>query len=182
MIKPIVPDLEIEGVKNEHLRMLNCFHPIILFWERGLRVVRSELVRRYTLANKLNPVIVNPHDAWIGLIASGFTIMNFATPFHSIGLRTLDDIEKAGVRLLHLQLPVPFDPQNIRNFSEGLDEILVIEEKNPTAEWLVKDALYGSANQPRVLGKTRPDGQPLMPSHGILDADASYRFVLTLCL
>ncbi|GIR36175.1 MAG: hypothetical protein CM15mP49_15600 [Actinomycetota bacterium] len=36
----------------------------------------------------------------------------------------------------------------------GLEEILVIEEKNPTAEWLVKDALYGSANQPRVLGKT----------------------------
>ena len=172
VINPIVPDLEIEGVKYEHRPDAKLLPPNNLVLERDLRIVRSELVRRYTVANKLNPVIVNPHDAWIGLIASGFTYHELRHALHSIGLRTLDDIEKAGIRLLHLQLPVPFDPQNIRNFSEGLDEILVIEEKNPTAEWLVKDALYGSANQPRVLGKTRPDGQPLMPSHGILDADA----------
>ena len=172
VIEPIVPDLEIEGVKYEHHPDAKLLPPNNLALERDLRVVRSELVRRYTVANKLNPVIVNPHDAWIGLIASGFTYHELRHALYSIGLRTLDDIEKAGIRLLHLQLPVPFDPQNIRNFSEGLDEILVIEEKNPTAEWLVKDALYGSANQPRVLGKTRPDGQPLMPSHGILDADA----------
>ena len=172
VIEPVVPDLEIEGVKYEHHPDAKLLPPNNLALERDLRVVRSELVRRYTVANKLNPVIVNPHDAWIGLIASGFTYHELRNALYSIGLRTLDDIANAGIRLLHLQLPVPFDPQNIRNFSEGLDEILVIEEKNPTAEWLVKDALYGSANQPRVLGKTRPDGQPLMPSHGILDADA----------
>tara|TARA_Y100001970_G_C14237011_1_gene862447 strand:+ start:166 stop:3672 length:3507 start_codon:yes stop_codon:yes gene_type:complete len=171
IIEPIVPNLEIEGVKYEHHPDAKLLPPNNLALEKDLRVVRSELVRRYTVANNLNPTIVNPPDAWIGLIASGFTYHELRHALHSIGLRTLNDIENAGIRLLHLQLPVPFDPQNIRNFSMGLEEILVIEEKNPTAEWLVKDALYGSANQPRVLGKTYPDGRPLMPSHGILDAD-----------
>ena len=171
VIEPIVPNLEIDGVKYEHHPDAKLLPPNNLALEKDLRVVRSELVRRYTVANNLNPTIVDPSDAWIGLIASGFTYHELRHALHSIGLRTLDDIESAGIRLLHLQLPVPFDPQNIRNFSRGLEEILVIEEKNPTAEWLVKDALYGSANQPRVLGKTYPDGRPLMPSHGILDAD-----------
>ena len=171
VIEPIVPNLEIDGVKYEHHPDAKLLPPNNLALEKDLRVVRSELVRRYTVANNLNPTIVDPPDAWIGLIASGFTYHELRHALHAIGLRTLDDIESAGIRLLHLQLPVPFDPQNIRNFSRGLEEILVIEEKNPTAEWLVKDALYGSANQPRVLGKTYPDGRPLMPSHGILDAD-----------
>ena len=150
--------------------------------EKDLRVVRSELVRRYTVANKLNPTIVDPSDAWIGLIASGFTYHELRHALHSIGLRTLNDIEKAGIRLLHLQLPIPFDPDNIRNFARGLEEIVVIEEKNPTAEWLVKDALYGSANQPRVLGKSYPDGTPLMPSHGILDANTMVQGIYDLSL
>ena len=171
IIEPIIPNLEIEGVQYEHHPDAKLLPPNNLALEKDLRVVRSELVRRYTVANNLNPTITNPPDAWIGIIASGFTYHELRHALHSIGLRSLNDIENAGIRLLHLQLPVPFDPQNIRNFSMGLEEILVIEEKNPTAEWLVKNALYGSANQPRVLGKTYPDGRPLMPSHGILDAD-----------
>tara|TARA_Y100001970_G_C14236605_1_gene862208 strand:- start:73 stop:3582 length:3510 start_codon:yes stop_codon:yes gene_type:complete len=171
VIDPVIPDLLIDGAAYEHRPDAKLLPPNNLAIERDLRVVRSELVRRYTIANQLNPTIVDPPDAWIGLIASGFTFHELRHALHAIGLCTLDDIEKAGIRLLHLQLPIPFDPANIRNFARGLDEIIVIEEKNPTAEWLVKDALYGSINQPRVLGKSYPDGRPLMPSHGILDAN-----------
>ena len=69
-------------------------------------------------------------------------------------------------------MPVPFDPDLVRTFARGLDEIIVVEEKNPTLEWLVKDALYGGPSQPRVLGKTHEDGRTLMKSWGRLDADA----------
>ena len=171
VIKPIIPDLLINGAVYQHKPDAKLLPPNNLAIEKDLRVVRSELVRRYTVANNLNPTIVDPPDAWIGLIASGFTYHELRHALYAIGLRTLKDIEKAGIRLLHLQLPIPFDPDNIRNFARGLEEIVVIEEKNPTAEWLVKDALYGSTNQPRVLGKFYPDGRPLMPSHGILDAN-----------
>ncbi len=172
LISPKVPDLEIDGALYEHRPDAKLLPPNNLKIEQDLRMVRSELVRRYTVANKLNPTTVDPSDAWIGLIASGFTYHELRHALHVLGLRTEKEISSAGIRLLHLQLPIPFDPENIRNFSRGLEEIIVIEEKNPTAEWLVKDALYGSAHQPRVLGKTHPDGRTLMPSHGILNADA----------
>jgi len=172
VVLPKVPDLEINGVPYEHHPDAKLLPPNNLEIEKDLRMVRSELVRRYTVANKLNPTTVDPTDAWIGIIASGFTYHEMRHALHVIGLRTHDEIAAAGIRLLHLQLPIPFDPQNIRNFSRGLEEIIVVEEKNPTAEWLVKDALYGSSHQPRILGKNHPDGRTLMPSHGILNADA----------
>jgi indolepyruvate ferredoxin oxidoreductase len=171
VVTPQVPDLRIDGVPYLHHPDAKLLPPNNLDIERDLRTSRAELVRRYTVANKLNPTTVDPPDAWIGLIASGFTYHEMLHALKNLGLRTNEEIASAGIRLLHLQLPVPFDPQSIRNFSRGLDEIIVIEEKNPTAEWLVKDALYGSSHQPRVIGKLHPDGRILMPSHGILDAD-----------
>ena len=172
IIDPQVPDLTIDGKPYLHHPDGKLLLPNNLDLEHDLRTSRAELVRRYTVANNLNPITVNPPDAWIGLIASGFTYHEMLHALSTIGLRTPREIFEAGIRLLHLQLPIPFDPQNIRNFANGLEEIIVIEEKNPTAEWLVKDALYGSSSQPRVIGKSHPDGRPLMPSHGILDANA----------
>ena len=172
IIDPQVPDLTIDGKPYLHHPDGKLLLPNNLDLEHDLRTSRAELVRRYTVANNLNPITVNPPDAWIGLIASGFTYHEMLHALSTIGLRTPQEIFKAGIRLLHLQLPIPFDPQNIRNFANGLEEIIVVEEKNPTAEWLVKDALYGSSSQPRVIGKSHPDGRPLMPSHGILDANA----------
>ena len=39
-------------------------------------------------------------------------------------------------------MPVPLDEQHVREFAHGLREVLVVEEKNPTLELLVKSALY----------------------------------------
>ena len=172
VVQPKVPDLTIDGVPYLHQPDANLLTPNNLDLERDLRTSRAELVRRYVVANELNPTTVNPPDAWIGIISSGFTYHQVIHALDALGLKSHHEIASAGIRLLHLQLPIPFDPQNIRTFANGLDEIIVVEEKNPTAEWLVKDALYGSAHQPRVLGKNHPDGRTLMPSHGILDANA----------
>ncbi len=49
---------------------------------------------------------------------------------------------------------------------------MVVEEKNPTLELMVRDVLYQSTLRPLVVGKQASDGTRLMPSHGLLDADA----------
>jgi indolepyruvate ferredoxin oxidoreductase len=170
-VVPVVPDLSIDGRPYEHHPDGQLLTPHTLELERDFREARSELVRRYTIANRLNHTTIDPPDAWIGLVASGFTYHELLHALGRLGLTTHAEIAAVGIRLLHMRVPVPFDPSTIRTFARGLDEILIVEEKNPTLEWLVKDALYGGPDQPRVVGKTHPDGRTLMPNHGILDAD-----------
>ncbi len=146
--------------------------PHTLDLEREFREVRSGLVLRYAVENKLNHTTANPSDAWIGIISSGYTYHELIESLRRLGLETIEQIEAAGIRLFQMTMPVPFDKANMRTFARGLDEILIVEEKNPTLEWLVKDALYGGPDQPLVLGKHHPDGRTLMRSYSILDADS----------
>ena len=48
----------------------------------------------------------------------------------------------------------------------GTSTVLVVEDKAPNVETLVRDALYGTADQPRVVGKRDAEGQPLIPLTG----------------
>ncbi len=146
--------------------------PHTLDLEREFREVRSGLVLRYAVENKLNHTTADPSDAWIGIISSGYTYHELVEALRRLGLETIEQIEAAGIRLFQMTMPVPFDKANMRTFAKGLDEILIVEEKNPTLEWLVKDALYGGPDQPLVLGKHHPDGRTLMRSYSILDADS----------
>jgi indolepyruvate ferredoxin oxidoreductase len=49
---------------------------------------------------------------------------------------------------------------------------VVIEEKSPTLERLVRDALYPTSLRPVVVGEQGPAGERVFPSHGLIDADA----------
>jgi indolepyruvate ferredoxin oxidoreductase len=59
----------------------------------------------------------------------------------------------------------------VRHFARGLHELLVIEEKQPNLESLVKDALYNHAQRPLVTGKYDERNERLLPAYGSLSAD-----------
>jgi indolepyruvate ferredoxin oxidoreductase len=119
----------------------------------------------------LNRVTADPSDAWIGVVATGYTYYQVLDALRRMGLDGLDAIARVGIRLLHLRLPVPFDTALVADFARGLQEIVVVEEKNPTLERLIRDALYDATVRPRVVGKLAADGSRLLPAHGHLDAD-----------
>lgn len=139
--------------------------------EEEFRTIRAEAAQRYGVENRLNRIAVDPSDAWIGLVATGYTYHEMREALRRLGLGDDDALHSAGIRLLQLRMPVPFDDGLVQRFARGLEEVVVVEEKNPTLEWLVKNALYDGAERPRVLGKRSPDGSQLVPSHGLLDAD-----------
>ena len=175
-VVPVTPDLvppgSLDGLDYVHHPNAMLLAPQTLELERDFRLVRSELVRRYADANGLNHPTVSPADAWIGLIASGYTYHQLRDALRRLGLGSDDEIAGAGIRLLHMQMPVTFDGAVIRRFARDLTEIIVVEEKNPTLELLTKDALYAVADRPAVFGKRHPDGRILMAETGMLDADA----------
>lgn len=171
-VRPVIPTIEVGGRPYQCHPDGRLLTPYTLDVERELREVRSVLAQRYGVDNGLNRVTVDPPDAWIGLVATGYTYHELLEALRRLGLRSPAEVRDAGIRLLELRMPVPFDPGTVRRFARGLSEIVVVEEKNPTLEWLIKDALYASPERPTVVGKTHEDGRTLMPSYGMLDADA----------
>ncbi len=169
---PVLPVMEVDGKPWVSHPTAKFLGRRMLDVEREFREVRLPLAHDYGVANGLNLVTADPGDAWIGLVATGFTYYELLDALRRLGLRDRRQIEDAGIRLLHLRMPVPFDAGLVRQFATGVSEVVVVEEKNPTLEWLIKDALYGAGHHPTVLGKTHEDGRVLMRSWGRLDADA----------
>ena len=70
-------------------------------------------------------------------------------------------------------MPWPLEPEGVRQFAEGLEEILVVEEKRQIVEYQLKEQLYNWRDdvRPRVVGKfdekgewVRPHGDWLLPA------------------
>ncbi len=171
-VTPQTPLLEWNGAPYVHRPNAHLLAPPSLEMERTLAEVRLELAKRYARLNDLNRVVHDAPDAHLGIVAAGATAHDVRRALADLGLA-----DRAPVRLLQLGLLWPLDDEAVRGFARGLEELLVIEEKGPFLERLVKDALYGGPDQPRVLGQRDERGAPLVPPHGALDADAIARVI-----
>ena len=168
----IAPDIPtVDGHPYRHQPDGRLLTPHTLELEQEIIEVRYELATRYASQNRLNRVTTDPSDAWLGIVSSGVTYREVREALGRLGLADTAAIESAGIRLLQMGMPFPFDPTTIRAFASGLDEVLVIEEKRPTIESLIKDTLYPLAERPLVIGKRDQHEAPLLPEHGALDAD-----------
>ncbi len=106
----------------------------------------------------------------IGILTAGKSYLDVLQALDDLGI---DEVRAAdlGLRLMKIACTWPLEPQAIRNFAEGLETIVVVEEKRGLIETQVKEILYGTANQPAVLGKKDERGQWLFPSKGALDTN-----------
>ncbi|GAA2868148.1 indolepyruvate ferredoxin oxidoreductase family protein [Streptosporangium fragile] len=172
-IAPVTPGVEYEGRPYRHVPDGTLLTPWSLEMERTLVGPRLELARAYARQNGLNRVTADPRDAWLGIVAAGTAYYDVREAFRKLGVTP----EELGVRLLKIGMLWPLEPEIVRTFARGLAEILVIEEKGPFLETLVKDALYGTADAPRVLGERDENGAPLIPRHGAVDADLAAKAV-----
>ena len=108
----------------------------------------------YVRANKLNHnVISGPNDRF-GIIASGKAYNDTRQALHDLGL---DDVEcrRLGIRLHKVNVVWPLEATITRDFAQGLQEILVVEEKRQVIEYQIKEELYNwrADVRPNVLGK-----------------------------
>jgi indolepyruvate ferredoxin oxidoreductase len=170
-VDPAMPELEWDGATYVHRPSAQLLAPASLEMERTLVDVRLSLAKRYAQLNPVNRIVRDAPGARLGIIAAGATAHDLSSALEQLGL---DDVP---LRVLRIGMPYPLDEQIVRRFAQGLEEILVLEEKGPFLERLVRDALYGSGSTPPVLGAADERGAPLVPSHGVLDADAIARIV-----
>ncbi|MET0822705.1 MAG: indolepyruvate ferredoxin oxidoreductase family protein [Aeromicrobium sp.] len=145
--------------------------PVLGPLERDFATTRLRLVEEYVRLNGLNPVVVRHADDRVGIVTSGKTYLDVREALATIGLDAAD-LERAGIRILKVDVVWPLAAGTVRDFADGLDEVVVVEEKRSFLEAAAKDALYGTPAAPVVTGKTDVDGSELFASYGELDADS----------
>jgi indolepyruvate ferredoxin oxidoreductase len=170
-VKPVAPPSEIAGRPFAPSFDARLFAPFSLEMEATLHSSRLEMARRYAAANGLNRIVARSGGDRIGIIATGKTWFDLRQAMRDLGLEG-EALQRAGVRLLKVGMPYPLEPGIVREFAEGLEEILVVEEKRSFLELLLREALYDAPQHPRIVGKLDEAGEPLVPSSGELDADS----------
>jgi indolepyruvate ferredoxin oxidoreductase len=154
-----------------HAPTARLLHPTLGQLERDLVTNRLRIAREYARRNELNRIVGRGQDDVLGLVAAGHTWLDLLGALRRAGIGEAD-LAGSRVRLLRVGMPWPLEEATVREFADGLEEILVVEEKRSFLEAAIRDVLYGGPAQPAVTGKRDADGSELIPAYGELDADS----------
>ena len=134
--------------------------------EQEVRLHNFKLLaaQAYVRTNRLDRIVINSGPAKLGLVAAGKSYLDVRQALADLELDE-SDLVRLGVRLYKPALVWPLEPEGLREFATGLDEIIVVEEKRGLIEDQIKELLYNSPQRPKVIvGKTDEEGEVLFPS------------------
>ncbi len=118
----------------------------------------------YARANRLNRTMIDSPNARLGIIASGKSYLDVLEALEELGI---DErmAARIGIRVFKVAMPWPLEPDSVREFATGLEEILVVEEKRQIVEYQLKEQLYNWREdvRPRVIGKFDEKGEWVHP-------------------
>jgi indolepyruvate ferredoxin oxidoreductase len=152
-----------EGGLNIRLR------DTILGMEARLHDYKRDAMLAFVRANKLNRVITSGgRTPKIGVITVGKSYLDVRQALDELGL---DEVKcnDYGLRIHKVACPWPLSQRELKEFAEGLELIIVVEEKRSLIEVQVREELYGTANQPTCIGKKDEQGNWLFPVKAALD-------------
>ncbi|MEW2502381.1 indolepyruvate ferredoxin oxidoreductase family protein [Amycolatopsis sp. NPDC047767] len=138
--------------------------------EHDMFTRRLDLARAYARATGLNRVTFTARAAKLGVLASGTGYAVVQRALQDLGLDEAA-MEALGLRLIRLAMPYPVDADVLAELTEGLDEVLVVEDKVPFLEGHLKEALYRRPGAPNVVGRQDERGRPLLTGRGQLVAE-----------
>ncbi|MGK4360978.1 indolepyruvate ferredoxin oxidoreductase family protein [Ectopseudomonas chengduensis] len=137
--------------------------------EKRLNVYKIYAARAFALANNLNQVKLDSPNPRLGIITTGKSYLDVRQALDDLGL---DEAlcAKVGLRVLKVGMSWPLEPVSVHQFAEGLDEILVVEEKRSIIEDQLTGQLYNwpVGKRPRVVGEFDEQGDSLLPNLGEL--------------
>ena len=132
----------------------------------------------YARANRLDRIVWDSERARLGVVTTGKSYGDTMQALADLGID--EQIARAiGLRVYKVAMSWPLEPDGARRFAQGLEEILVVEEKRQLIEYQLKEELYSwdaGKRAPRIVGKfddngewSHAEGQPagkwLLPAH-----------------
>jgi indolepyruvate ferredoxin oxidoreductase len=136
--------------------------------ETRLHEHKLAAAQAFCRANGLDRVVIDSPAARLGIATTGKSYTDVRQALELLGL---DDeaAVAAGIRLFKIGMSWPLEPHAARTFAEGLDLVMVVEEKRSLIETQLKELLYSRTGAPRIVGKHDEHGASLFPSAGALD-------------
>jgi len=142
-------------------------------WEQDNRLlgVRIPAVQAFARANRFDRIVFGSARPRFGIVTSGKATMDVRQALEDLGIDQ-SVAEALGLAVYKAGMVWPLEPQHMREFAEGLDEVLVIEERRAFIETQLKEQAYNwpSGKRPLITGKTDESGAPLLPEGGELDS------------
>jgi len=108
----------------------------------------------FARANRVNRITMDSPHARFGIVASGKSYEDVRQALRELGV-TPEVAARIGLRLYKVGMPWPLEPEGIREFAVGLEEILVVEERREIVENQIKQQLFNWRDdvRPRIVGK-----------------------------
>ena len=132
--------------------------------DRRLQDYKGFAAVAFARANKVNRVTMDSPNARYGIMASGKSYEDIRQALRELGI-TEEVAAKIGLRLYKIGMPWPLEPQGVREFAVGLEEIFIIEERREIVENQVKQELFNWRDdvRPRIIGKMDDHDKRFLP-------------------
>ncbi len=118
----------------------------------------------FARANRVDRVVLDSPDARLGIVATGKAFEDVMQALVELGIDEAD-ARRIGLRIYKVRMPWPLEPEGIRHFAEGLEEVLIVEERREVIEHQIKQQLFNwrADVRPRIVGKFDDKDQPVLP-------------------
>ena len=137
----------------------------------------------FARANGIDQLVIDSKKPRFGIISSGKAYENVREALRELGIddKTADRI---GLRLYKVRMPWPLEPEGVRRFSEGLEEVLVIEERREVIEHQIKQQLFNwrADVRPRIVGKFDHEDNHILSLHEDVSAGVATRAIASRLL
>jgi len=137
--------------------------------EERLQRHKIYAARAFARANNLNSIELDSDNARLGILTTGKSYLDTLQALSDLGI---DEhlAARIGIRLYKVGMSWPLEPVMTHKFAEGLEEILVVEEKRSVIEDQLTGQLYNWPvdRRPRVVGEYDEDRNLLVTNLGEL--------------
>ncbi len=123
----------------------------------------------FARANRLNQTVINSPRRRFGIVTAGKSYLDVRQALDDLGIDEALAAE-IGLSVYKVGMVWPLERDGLRDFAQGLEEILVVEEKRALLENQIKEQLYnwGETARPRIVGKFDEEENWILPSNGEL--------------
>ncbi|HCX13751.1 MAG TPA: indolepyruvate ferredoxin oxidoreductase family protein [Rhodospirillaceae bacterium] len=133
--------------------------------EARLLDFKHKAAHAFVRANKLDRLEFDRPSARFGIVTAGKSYLDTHEALSTLGIDEAR-AKDLGIAIYKLAMPWPIEPVGAKAFCEGLEEILVVEEKQAVIEDQLRSLLYDlpPEKRPRIVGKKDENGHELLTS------------------